>query len=464
MARQFLLSFLFLFFLSVDGIGAMLPAFLDWEIAGQWSAYGYHNLQNTDIDDEIMSDTRVLLENRMSWQEQNAFLKMDAEWRYETFRGMDNKSGSDVRFRDVYAEIKRDQYDLAVGQKKVTWGKLDDITILDRISPQDYTHFVLYDKQERKDPALMIQHQWFGWEGLNLETIFLPVFQPSEMDFFGTNWAAFGHLKQAVAEDPVYTSDQKDIVSGITIQDDTCVTSRSLKNSQVGVRLRGRAREVDYGVYYLNLYNSVPVLKESNPAGNATKRFLFEPTAAHLDALVSSGAAGDDLRLTTAHPRVNAVGLDWETVWGVFGLRGETAVFSGMPFLREDFSYTEKDQMVFGVGIDHTTADQWYVDLQYVQEYVLNYEDLYSAEEAPYYFAGTVSKNFLRGKIFLNFDWMWQVSYNDVMLNPEATYKWDRAGIDFSLGSFFFEGKRSKTLFGRYDQNDVVYVKLGGKF
>lgn len=463
MYRRYCFALIATVFIAADCFAA-LPSVVDWDIAGEWSAYGYHNFRNSHIDDKVMSDSRIVVENRIGWKEQDIVLKADLEWRFQTYHGMDDQNRGKVRFRDVYAELKKEQYDVAIGQKRVTWGKLDDIVILDRISPQDLRHFVLYDKQERKDPALMVQHQWFGWEGIQLETIFLPVFQPSEMDFFGTNWAAFGHLKGEVASNPNYTVDQKNIVSGISIQDDEGVTSQSLKNSQAAVRLRGRAGDVDYGIYYLNLYHAVPVLRETNAAGNLTKQFLFEPTVDHLNALVSAGASGDDLRLTKAHPRVNALGADWETVLGLLGLRGEMAVFFGLPYLRNDFSYVEKDQVSFGVGIDHTTADQWYFDAQYIQDFILNYESLYSTEELPYSFAGTISKGFSHGRVMFGLDWIWQVSYDDVMLNPELTYKWERAGVDIAVGFFIFEGNATKTLFGRYDANDVVYVKVSGKF
>jgi hypothetical protein len=66
--------------------------------------------------------------------------------------------------------------------------------------------------------------------------------------------------------------------------------------------------------------------------------------------------------------------------------------------------------------------------------------------------------------VSFDLDWIWQVSYQDWMLNPEVTYTWERPGVDISLGSFVFDGRRANTIFGRYERNDVVYVKLSGKF
>jgi len=442
---------------------AAVPAVIDWEVGAQWQAYGFMDTtQNDDTEDEVMSDNRILWTNDLSWEEQDVFFKADVQWRYETYKGMDTESRAQARFRDLYGDMKRQNFEIAVGQKTVTWGKLDDFVILDRVSPQDYSHFILYDKEERKDPVLMAQYQWFGWEGMTLETVYMPEFRSSDLDFFGTNWAVFGHLKEAVSGSSDYTAAQKAIVSGISIQEDDRVTDHALGNSQVAFRLRGRRQEVDYGVYYMNLYHSLPVLKETNPTGNTVKQFLYDPTAANLTAL--TGAGGNDLVLTEAHPRIQVVGLDWETVWGAVGLRGETAFVVGMPYLKEDFSYTEENLVSFGIGVDHTTDSQWYFDVQYLQDYVFNYDGLYGMEEAPFLFSGTVAKDFCRGVVGLDLDWVWNASYGDWMLNPEATYTWERSGVDVSVGMFVFQDGSSKTVFGRFDRNDTAYLKVGGKF
>lgn len=465
MKQLFFMSCAIIFYCG-NASALMFPELIDWEIGGSFSTYGYMEASETnDAEDHVLSDTRVLFANDISWQEKNIFVTADVEWRYETFYGgLEDESQSGIRFRDFYGEIRRDSYNLAIGQKRVTWGKLDDLVVIDRVVPQDFSHFVLYDKEERKNPVLMLQHQWFLDDDFQAETVFMPFFEPSELDFFGTNWAVFGHLKQVVAESASYTNAQKASVAGIAIQEDEEVTARSLKNSQVAFRVRGRKEEIDYSVYYMNLYHSIPVLKETTSLGNTAKRFLYEPTSANLDALAASGASGSDLLLTETYPRINTIGVDWETVVGEFGVRGEVALFFGMPFLAQDFAYTEREQASFGFGIDHTTDSQWYIDVQYLQDYIFHYSGLYGVDEAPSQFAGTISKELMRGKVSTDLDWVWNVSYGDWMLNPEITYSWEDVGLTASLGGFIFQDGQSSSLFGRYDKNDVIYIKINGKF
>jgi len=444
----------------------LVPVVVDWEPEVQWSSLIYNDaVQNNDGEDEIVSDHRVELKNDFTIEEHGIDGAFDFQWRYETFHGLENESCADVRLREVYAQWNHDQYHVVAGQKIVTWGKLDDLVVLDRINPQDLTHFVLYDKQERKNPVLMMEQGWFLDQGIQIETIILPGFDASDIDFFGSNWAGFGHLKEMVAGSSDYSPAQKTIVAGIAVQDDDDVTQRSLKNSQIAMRVRGNQNDVDYGIYYLNLYHSLPVLRETTPLGNTAKQFLYDPTLVNLNALVSSGASGNDLLLTEAHPRIHAVGADWETVWGNYGLRGEMALFWGMPYLAQDFAYTEKNLMSLGVGIDRTTDSQWYFDLQYLQDYVLNYGGgLYGMDESPSQFAGTISKEFLRGIVRFDLDGAWNISYGDWMMNPELTYRWERSGISVSAGAFVFQDGTPWSLFGRYDSGDVVYLKFYGKF
>ena len=449
---------------AVYSHAGIFPSLIDWEIGAEWSSLWYmEGTQNNDAESEVMSDNRALLENDISWEERDIYAAIDLEWRYETFKGMEDESRSDVRFREVYAEFRQDGWRASAGKKIITWGKLDDLVVLDRIVPQDFSHFVLYDKQERKDPAWMLQHEWFIDGDFQLETVFLPVFEASDLDFFGSTWAVFDHLKESVSAGS-YTASQKASVAGISIREDDRVTDHSLDNSQIALRLRGRKADVDYGIYYLNLYHSLPVLRETSPLGNTVKQFLYDPSMAHLNALTASGASGNDLLLTEVHPRVHTLGADWETVWGELGLRGEAALFFGMPYLAEDFSYTEKNQISIGFGVDHTTENEWYFDVQYLQDYVFNYSGLYGMEESPCQFAGTISKDFMRGVFHAGVDWVWNASYGDWMLNPELVYHWDRPGISVAVGAFVFQDGTSRSVFGRYDSNDVVYLKVGGEF
>jgi len=429
---------------------------------GKFEALAYHDAaDNNYYEDTLVTDARLSLNGDMFIESLDTYVKIGGRFRYEIFNGFNNESGPDVAMREAYVELRKENYNLSAGRQIVTWGKLDDSVIVDRINPQDYSHFILYDKQERKDPALMMLYKYFN-DDVSMEAAYLPFFEPSKAKLFGSDWALFDHLLEAV-DHGTYTYAQKSAVSSIAISDHDPVTDKSLKNSQVGLRFRGKANDADYSLYYMNVYNSVAVLKEKTSSGTVVKRFLYQPTEANLASLVSSNLTAYDYVLEKAYPRINVVGADYETVIGEYGFRGEMAFLMGMPFTRQDFSYVEKDMVSVGIGVDHTTAGNIYFDLQLVQDYILNYEALFSQERSPISVTGTISKDFLRGKLGFEFDWAFNISYSDWMINPQVSYE-AAPGVDIKVGSFIFDDGEPSSMFGKFDENDIVYLKTGFSF
>ena len=441
----------------------MLPDDIEWNFNGKLQAVTYHDaVDNTDYEDTLITDARFNLDNDIFIKSIDTFIKIGVEWQYEIFNGANHQSNSDVFLKEVYAELRKDKYTFGFGRQIVTWGKLDDYVILDRINPQDFRHFILYDKQERKDPALMLQCRYFKNNDTSLEMVYMPFFEPSRVKIFGSDWALFGHLLEAVNHG-TYTSSQKNAVNNIAINDDDSVTDKSLKNGQFGLRLRGKIQDADYALYYMNIYNSIPSLRESTPNGTIVKKFLYSPTSDNLSLLTSSGLSSNDYRIEKVHPRINIIGADYETVLGEYGLRGEIALFLGLPFMRDDFSYVEKDMLSFGIGIDHTTSGNVYFDIQFVQDYIFNYGSLFAQEESPCSLTGTLSKEFLRGKLELGMDWAFNISYSDWMINPQVSYELT-SGVNLSVGGFVFQDGDSTTMFGKFNENDILYFKIDFSF
>ena len=431
-------------------------------IDGKFDAIVYHDaVDNNFYEDTLVTDARLELDGDVFIEAIDTYIKIGARVRHEIFNGFNNESDPDVSMGEAYLELRKESYNFSVGRQIVTWGKLDDAVIVDKINPQDYSRFIIYDKQERKDPALMALFKYFN-DDISMEVAYLPFFEPSHVKMFGSDWAVFGNLMEAVNYG-TYTSAQRSAVNSIAISDHDTVNDNSLKNSQAGLRFRGKVKDVDYSLYYMNVYNSIPSLKEKTANGTIVKRFLYEPTAGNLSSLVSANLSAEDYILEKVHPRINVIGADYETVIGEYGFRGELAFLMGIPFTSQDFFYVEKDVISIGIGIDHTTANNIYIDLQLVQDYILNYESLFAQEKSPVSITGTFSKDLLRGKLALDLDWAFNITYSDWMVNPQATYE-VASGVDVKVGGFVFGGGDPSTLFGKFDNNDIFYFRTGVSF
>ncbi|VAX35409.1 hypothetical protein MNBD_UNCLBAC01-833 [hydrothermal vent metagenome] len=434
---------------------------LGFETSGEILIRAYQDIKDeAPFQDNQAIDSRFYWFNEFNLKDQNLKFVFGLDARGELFRNQVTVSNSDLYLREAYVDFKQDNYNIRIGNQKVTWGKLDDFTVLDRMTPQDFRWFALFEKQERKLPTLAIKHTYYA-DNWQFEGIFLPFFDPSEINFFGSDWAVFGHLKDEIANGS-FSGSAKNNVQRISIIDKDNLTDNNLKNSQVGLKFKSRVGEVDYDFYYMYTYSPLPVLREKTSAGNTVKQFLYDPTAVNLEALVDIGATDTDLTLEREHSRMHVIGADWETVLGDYGVRGEAGMFLNSPYLRENMSYVTKNTFTIGAGIDHTTAKNLYFNFQLVLDYIFDYENLFAQKAFSQQLTGTLTQDFLRDTIALNFDWAWSPSYRDWMLNPEIQYKF-KNGLHASLGSYIFEGK-SSTILGRYSNKDLLYMELSFSF
>ncbi len=413
----------------------------------------YRDITRDDGEASKSLDARLLFEDTIRFPEHNAIARVGVEMRHENFDlDSDENIDSAIYLEEAYLEKRWRAWTLSAGQQTITWGKLDDIVILDRISPQDLSWFVLYDKQERKNPLPILSATWFG-SPYQIEAVVIPSFQPSEMDYFGADWALFGRLKQTVLSGN-FPQPAKAVVNGVQI-DESSVSDEP----ELALRLRGRVGEIDHTFNYMTIHNRVPTLKEKTRKGNITKQFLFEPNEATLSRLVASNPGPEDLTLEAGHDRMHIVGADFETVAGNYGLRGEIAHLHDFPFMKEeDLSYTKESMTSAGIGIDHTTDWDLYANLQFVVDYVSGADELWETEDLAFQLGFNASKDWMYGDFAIDLQAFARVPYNDWMLSPEATYKF-RNGIETTLQILLLEGEQN-TLFGRFDDKDLVMLKM----
>ena len=434
---------------------------LEWDKKGELITRIYQDVvDDNELEDKIVTDLMFEMNNSIWLIGDYLRIKADFEARAETFVGYGSEAKINVNFTETFLELTSGAHKFTLGEKIVTWGKLDDAVILDRVNPQDLTRFVMFDKQERKEAVLMFKHDFRG-DNWQIESVLEPYFEPSDVDFFNSDWSVFGQLKNSV-KDGTLSAARKTAVRSISIEDDDSVTDKNLKNGQVGLKFSSKVSDIDYSLYYMNMYNSLPVLRERTATGNLVKQYLYAPTLANLDALIAASPSGDDYVLDQAHARQNIIGADWEAVVGSYGARGEIGILLDQPYLRNNFSYVEKDVISLGIGIDHTTAQNIYFNMQYLIDHILDYESLFAQEETVNKLTGSLSKDFMRGIILVNLDWFYSLSYTDWMINPSIDYNFDN-GLNLSLGGFIFDGSAT-TVFGRFDTKDLIYTELKYSF
>ncbi|MBA4387540.1 MAG: hypothetical protein C0404_06135 [Verrucomicrobia bacterium] len=400
-------------------------------------------------------DTLARLEGKLAMREAGALVFASGDMRSKMFDM--GRDGFDPEFdlREAYAEVRRKDFAFSLGRQIVTWGKLDEFVILDRVSPQDYDWFVIGDKMDRKQPLTMIRAEYFG-RNVQVESLLIPKFDPTVVRFFGTDWAYFGHMKDVISSGD-YPQVAKDAVSAITIDN-----PNPPNEAEFAVRLRARLGDADCGFYYMSLFDRVPGLREQTDKGVLVKNFLFEPSAYTVQQMLVAGLTPADLFIKEDYKRNNIAGVDFETVAGEYGIRGECAYISDQPMTRKDFSFVRKDLISAGMGVDHTAANDAYLNLQVVGDFILDYEPLFAAKQFSHQFILNVSREFLLGDLQLAMKTAYQATYRDWMINPAVSYKMGR-GVELEGGAYLFSGD-PWTLFGRFDTKDSVYLEARYRF
>ncbi|MCK5607325.1 hypothetical protein KAR91_35910, partial [Candidatus Pacearchaeota archaeon] len=124
--------------------------------------------------------------------------------------------------------------------------------------------------------------------------------------------------------------------------------------------------------------------------------------------------------------------------------------------------YDEKDLLSLGIGVDHTTADNLYYNVQFIENYIFEYTPLHAQEKSVFHMMGSFSKDYLMGCFLVSLDWAYNFAYKDWRVNPEVRYKFAN-GLNTSFGGYIFEGPISAT-FGRFSAKDLVYLEFDFSF
>jgi len=428
---------------------------IEWEKEGWIKIFSWWNEKDNPYQEPVTLYSQLHFKNKIHLGDNlNLHFSLDAI--YENTLHTEDIEDVDILVNEAYLCWKMGGGRFYLGNQYISWGKLDNVILLDRINPYNYKYFILFKKQERKLPIFMLRYNWHqkNYDG---EVLLIPFFKPSYLKFFGSDWAVFGHLKKTI-EEGSYSSQVKETIKAVDVTREDKLDKYIPKNFQGAVKLRSRIKDIDFDVYYMYIYNRLPTLKEKKDKSNTVKKFLYLPTEENLTALLSQNLSPEELKLIEDFPRLHILGIDFETVAGPYGIRGEVGLFLSCPYLRRDFSYVRKDTLSLGVGIDHTAENNFYWNFQFIEDIILNYEELFSQEEFSHQVTLNLSKQFFYGDLILDLDSSYRISYHDWMLNPQVSYKLEK-GVVFSLGGYIFEGSAT-TLFGRYSDNDLVYFKV----
>lgn len=347
--------------------------------------------------------------------------------------------------REAYAQYRFqtgwfDYLDFTAGKKILYWGKGDEIRPTDIANPEDLTSNLYYLKNERKTGVLGLFVDWALNQTVSLEVFWSPYFQKSWSPSVGSYFEPHGLRALTDAGIPIGSAVTPDQFSDM---------------ASAGGRLKFSVNRFDIDLYAYQGYSNLPTYMVTGLAAHPLSGLPIVPT-----------------QVSPEYLRVTMYGADFERAVGDFVLRGEVAWladgnrqqvnWSSDPGLLLKYpsgtAEAQKLQYLLGVDKNDFFIRHLYVNVQYVGQYLPDYENCFTDEQVTHGMTLSVQYS-LMDSTFKFREWLVSDFTDHTYRNLlEGTYKINNWS-EVSLGIITYYGD-ANTLFGQYDNNDFVYTQL----
>jgi len=322
-----------------------------------------------------------------------------------------------ISLRQAYLDIYFDNFDLRIGKQQIIWGKADGVFITDIISPRDISEFILPDFEEIRIGINAVKFDYYLGNS-TIETVWIPTFQatitPDENSIWSPNMIEFPM--------PVNFDYSKASVE------------QKLSESEIAFKYSYLGSAIDFEFMAAYLWDDNPTM--------------------HIFAQSDS-----TILIKPEYHRLPLAGASFGKSFLGAVIRGEVAYYFNKNFAAENLTFNgikEKDYLHYLVGYDHN----WFgvnVSFQYIQEYILDYENDIRNDEFSNTATSLSSKTLLNETLELSLLAYYGINNEDMLLRPKISYDLSD-GFNLLLGFDIFLGDEGN--FGQYDENDMVYLKV----
>ena len=363
---------------------------------------------------------------------------------FASFDVLNEVSGSEnmlVNLREAYIDIYSKLIDLRIGKQQVVWGKADGYFINDIVNPLDLSYFLLQDFDDIRIATTMINTK-LHYGNHSLELLVIPEFQPLRLNFQG-DWGFSRPDSVSIPEGMSTTSGSIPMNYHEDILPDY-----SLRKAEYGFKLNTFIMGADLSLIYMKIREDKPVYRT---------QLIASPdyTSIWTD-------------LTPRHPWLRFYGFSFEKPIGAFVFRGEGGYYPDRYYNTEDMKYQtdfmilQKDFVQGMLGMDYQLTSNIDIGVQAIHERILDFEEGIHEEEEQ-----SIGSFLIRASLFdENVSPMLLTLYN--FSNKSSL---SRISVDWSysdsftitFGADILEGT-DETVFGQFDRNDNIYMKVKFNF
>ena len=378
----------------------------------------YHAIRLKDPYDFISSKTRF--RGKLYAYGDNSLL-------FTSFNALNNNVMPDqtgIELREAYLEYMSDNWDFRFGRQIIIWGKADGVQITDIISPPDYTEFLTRDFDDIRMPVEALKLRILA-SILDWELIWIPILKPAVLPQGDNPWA----IPMEFPEGMNVTFEQ------------TILPEKEFKNSEFAGKVSMYSSGIDISFCAAYTWDDLPALH---------KTIITDTTPINII-------------ITPEHHRITFVGFDFAKPIKDFVVRGETAFFYGKYLEPEDISEQlyKKNSINFLLGIDWYPGNDWILTGQFVDNFILDYNDDIKDDEHTTLTTLHISKKLFRQTLELSTMGYFGLNNKDGFVRTNMDYALTNE-LHVLLGTDLFFG--DKGMMGQYSVNDEVWLKAKYSF
>ncbi|MDP2784009.1 MAG: hypothetical protein Q8O38_05380 [Sulfurimicrobium sp.] len=372
--------------------------------------------------DKPASSSDALLHGAISAKGQSGVWEFALGARFDAYEqsGTPGFSKARLDYTENYLRWRGEDMRITVGTQNVLWGRVDEISPIDRMSRVDLSRVILDKLPERRRavPAVRLEH--FAGD-YKIDAVWLPVFDSAVLPHENSAW------------NPVDTVNGRLLgignvpgIIGAQVREDEHGSGGG------GVRLTRSGGKLDYGF-------SLQRVRQSQPYYRAMPGLL-----------------------TAVHPFSWVVGGELETQKGGATWRMEAAWSSDVPVTTSAFQFQTERAFDLVLGTEFFPGDgETRATLQlaghktFANMPIMDRDEFYSLN-------GELEHPFASGRWRANLRFSAGLDERDLYLNPKLSY----LGIDqheIFVAAHLFSGA-AQTLGGYYKQNDMIVLGWQAKF
>lgn len=327
-------------------------------------------------------------------------------------------------YTDNYLRWQGELLQVTAGTQNVLWGRVDEISPIDRLSRADLSHALIDRLPERRRSVPAIRVERFGDEN-KLDVVWLPVFDEAVMPHDRSVWH------------PVDTREGRLLGIGSL----PALVGAQVRQADVngsggaGVRWTAQSQGLDYGLSLQRARSSQPYYRV---------------------------LPGSTVVLQAVHPISTVVGAELETEAAGATWRMELAWSSANPLTTTGLQYRTTPGVAWVIGAEFFPGDsETRVTLQLAGQRIRAAESVLDRTHMTY-LTGEVEHPFAQGRWRADLRFSFGLNDRDNYVNPRLTY----TGIDqheLYMGAHLFGGA-DNTLGGFYRRNDALTLGWKAKF